>query len=130
MSFDRRRSDRNTGRELDRDTAEDLLKGVWRDPMSATHPVAGLLAAATAPPSEHELDGEEEAAAAFRDVRLDSRPRRRSAHGALLQIATAKMIITLAVAGTAAGGAALAASTGHLPTLDSPPMNRDRKSVV
>ncbi|TMR02204.1 hypothetical protein ETD83_12960 [Actinomadura soli] len=123
MSFDRRHGDRTTDRELDEDTAEDLLGGIWRDPKTAAHPVAGLLAAATAPPSERELEGEDAAAAAFRQARLGSRRGRghgRTAHRALLELVTAKAIIALAVAGTAAGGAALAANTGHLPVLESP----------
>ncbi|MFI0480155.1 hypothetical protein [Actinomadura sp. 9N215] len=125
MSFERRRGDRDADRELGRETAEDLLAGVWRDPKTVTHPVAGLLAAATAPPSERELGGEDAAAAAFRQARLSARPRRgrgrRTLRPSLLEIATAKVIIALAVAGTAAGAAALAANTGHLPVLESPP---------
>ncbi|TDB87218.1 hypothetical protein E1264_15285 [Actinomadura sp. KC216] len=124
MSFDRHPSDRNAARDLDEDTAEDLLTGIWRDPETATHPVAGLLAAATAPPTARELRGEDAAAAAFRQARLESRRRGRlgrTAHRALLEIVTAKVVIALAVAGTAAGGAALAANTGHLPVLESPP---------
>ncbi|TDD20081.1 hypothetical protein E1287_41595, partial [Actinomadura sp. KC06] len=124
MSFDRRRGDRRAEWELDGNTAEDLLAGVWRDPLSATHPVAGLLAAATAPPSDQELAGEDAAVAAFREARLSSpRPegRHRTVRRALLEIATAKALIAVAVAGTAVGGVALAASSGHLPALKSPP---------
>ncbi|MFC4056189.1 hypothetical protein ACFOY4_41445 [Actinomadura syzygii] len=124
MSLDRRRGDPSTDRELDLETAEDLLTGIWRDPRSVTHPVAGLLAAATTPPSDQELDGEEAAVAAFRHTQLNARRRRhrgRTAHRVLLPIATAKMLTALAVAGTAAGGAALAANNGQLPVLERPP---------
>ncbi|MFI0408100.1 hypothetical protein [Actinomadura sp. 3N508] len=133
MSFEPRSDGRGADRDLDGDTAEDLLSGRWRDSRAAAHPVAGLLAAAAAPPLDRELAGEEAAVAAFRDAQIAGQRRRgrgRPARQALMRIVTAKAVVALALTGTAAGGVALAAGTGHLPVLEPPSRTRPSASAT
>ena len=105
---------------IDRDTAERMLRGA-RVARRAGGPASGdpltdLLALAAAPARRHELAGEQAALAAFRAARLVPavRPRRPS----MIKTTLAKLLTLKAaavLAATAAGGVALAASTGTLP---------------
>jgi hypothetical protein len=104
---------------FDRDTAEQLLGGLPTSrPAGGSNALADLLAAAAAPARNHELAREEEAIAAFRAARLSPvpQPRRRPMiRTSLARVLTLK-IAAAATAALAAGGVALAASTGHLPS--------------
>jgi len=108
--------------QIDRETAEQLLRG--RPAGSGVpEPLAALLAAASAPAREHELAGEHAALAAFREARLDQMAGER--HPSMTRTAFNRLFsLRVAVATFAAtatlGGAALAASTGALPTPLSP----------
>lgn len=97
------------GRRIDRHAAEQLLRGA---PAETSDALAGLLAAAAAPPRDGELGGEPAAVTAFLEaVRHDRAPRTRSpsmSKRTLLKVAAA------AVAVFAVGGVA-AAATGALP---------------
>jgi hypothetical protein len=97
---------------LDRDTAEQLLRGRPTGPPDASGALADMLMAAAAPARDHELAGEEEALAAFRNARLTpaTQPRRREM---IARALTLKIAVAAAVA--SAGSFALAAGTGHLP---------------
>jgi hypothetical protein len=110
-----------TGR-IDRDTADALLAGA---PATA-HGLDRLgthLAAATAPGQPHELTGRAAALAAFRAAR--AQPATEQRRTSMIKTALAKLITIKAaavLAVTAAGGVALAASTGALPNpLANPP---------
>ncbi|MCM3920709.1 hypothetical protein ND748_03335 [Frankia sp. AiPs1] len=97
--------------------AERLLRV---DPVNAgigTDPLADLLAAASAPARDGELDGEEAAVAAFREARLVHvpQPRRKSMLKLMLANALTTKIAAAAVGATVLSGAAVAASTGVLP---------------
>lgn len=102
---------------IDRDTAERLLRRASVPPRAGAEPLAGLLAAAAAPPRPDELAGEPAVMAAFRAARLGPVPqtRRRS----MIKMALAKLltlkVAAAAVTVTAAGGVALAATSGNLP---------------
>jgi hypothetical protein len=89
-----------------------LLRGDAANPAADAGPVAGLLAAASAPARARELLGEAEAVAAFCAAHLHpiTRPRRSSMSVTKLLIAKA----ALAAMGLSGGGVALAAATGHL----------------
>ncbi|SMD27496.1 hypothetical protein [Kibdelosporangium aridum] len=113
-------------RRIDRQTAERLLRGGHvRAQAGGSDALSDLLAAASAPPREGELAGEQAALAAFRAARLASvpRPRRRwmLTKTALTKLLTVKIAAT-AVTAVAVGGVAVAAATGNLPTQrgDSP----------
>ncbi|SFW75301.1 hypothetical protein [Amycolatopsis australiensis] len=106
---------KHEGRRLDRHTAEQLLRGAPADVPGA---LAGLLAAAAAPPRDGELGGEPAAVAAFLEAarhthapRPGSPSMRKSTWAKLL---TAK-VAAAAAAIFAAGGVATAAVTGALP---------------
>ncbi|MCK9878510.1 hypothetical protein MXD59_22555 [Frankia sp. Ag45/Mut15] len=97
--------------------AERLLRG---DPTNAgigPDPLADLLAAASAPARDGELDGEQAAVAAFREARLGHvpQPRRKPMLKLMLANALATKVAAAAVGATVLGGAAVAASTGALP---------------
>ncbi|MCM3884525.1 hypothetical protein, partial [Frankia sp. R82] len=97
--------------------AERLLHG---DPTNAgigPDPLADLLAAASAPARDGELDGEQAAVAAFRAARLGHvpQPRRKPMLKLMLANALATKVAAAAVGATVLGGAAVAASTGALP---------------
>ncbi|MGE5290745.1 MAG: hypothetical protein ACM3ML_26850 [Micromonosporaceae bacterium] len=106
---------------LNRQTAEQLLRGQPAGTPTGgpvgTDALAGLLAAAAAPARSHELAGKKEALAAFRAARLSpaTQLRRRPMIGtSIARVLTLK--VAAAAAALAAGGVALAAGTGHLPT--------------
>jgi hypothetical protein len=109
-------STREPGR-IDRRTAEHLLR---QEPMGIRDghpPLAALLTAATVPGRPDELASEQTIAAAFRTAHLSPAPqpgRLSVIKTALLKLLTVK-ILAVAAATTAAGGVALAASTGALP---------------
>ncbi|MFB9307556.1 hypothetical protein, partial [Kibdelosporangium philippinense] len=113
-------------RRIDRRTAEHLLRGEPdREQAAGSDALSGLLAAASAPAHEAELAGEQAALAAFRAAHLApvTQLRRRSMliKTALAKLLTVKVAAT-AVTAVAAGGVAVAAVTGNLPTQrgDSP----------
>lgn len=98
---------------LSRTAAEQLLRGRQARRQASGSALAGLLAAAAAPPRDRELAGEHQAVAAFREARLSpaNNPRRPEMSAAKL-LAVKALIAVLGVSG---GGVALAAATGHLP---------------
>jgi hypothetical protein len=113
-------------RRVDRRTAEQLLRGA-PDPEHGAGPdaLSTLLAAASAPARAEELAGEQAALAAFRAARLADAPQPR--RPSMLKVTLAKLA-TVKIAATAAavlvaGGVAVAAATGGLPTQgnDTPP---------
>jgi hypothetical protein len=100
---------------IDRDTAEHLLAGA---PAARRRvgPLGEYLAAAAAPGTPHELAGGSAALAAFQAAHLqpaDKQRRTSMLKTALAKLLTVKAAALLAV--TAAGGVALAATTGALP---------------
>lgn len=102
---------------IDRATAEQLLRGGPVGAQAAPEDLVDLFAAAAAPASARELAGEPAALAAFRAARLGPvhQPRRRQMiKSTLAKLFTVKAAAALAAA-TAAGGVALAASSGTLP---------------
>lgn len=106
-------------RRVDRRTAEQLLRGA-PDPEhgAGTDALSTLLAAASAPARADELAGEQAALAAFRAARLADAPQPR--RPSMLKVTLAKLV-TVKIAATAAavlvaGGVAVAAATGSLPT--------------
>jgi hypothetical protein len=119
-------------RRIDRRTVELMLDGHPFDAPDRHPPLAGLLVAAAAPGRPAELVSEQECVAGFRAAlprRLDLRsaqtldpdlapvPQTRRLSmikTAVLKLLTVKVVIA-ACATTAAGGVALAASTGNLP---------------
>ncbi|GAA1075465.1 hypothetical protein [Kitasatospora arboriphila] len=114
---------KNRSRRIDRDTAEQLLGGAAvgseAGPASLTGhaALAGLLAAAAAPPADGALPGEERAVAAFREARRTPAPqpgRATMADHARRRTFTLKALVA-AFAVTAVGGVAVAAGTGNLP---------------
>jgi len=103
-------------RQIDRDTAERLLRGVPAT-LRASGPLGEHLAAAAAPAHRHELAGWPAALSAFQAAHLvpATEQRRPSMIKTLLaKMLTIKAAALLAV--TAAGGVALAATTGALPS--------------
>ncbi|WP_206793308.1 hypothetical protein [Amycolatopsis sp. MtRt-6] len=103
------------GRRIDRHTAEQLLRGA---PADAPDALAGLLAAAAAPPRDGELGGEPAAMTAFREAAQHARsPLRRSP--SMIKTRWAKLLTVKVAAAAAAvftvGGVAAAAVTGALP---------------
>lgn len=107
-------------RRIDRRTAEHLLRGEpVRAQAAGSDAVRDLLAAASAPARTGELAREQAALAAFRAAHLTSvpQPRRGSMliKTALAKLLTVKIAAT-AVTAVAAGGIAVAAATGNLPT--------------
>ncbi|MCU7824016.1 hypothetical protein [Kitasatospora sp. DSM 101779] len=114
---------KNRSHRIDRDTAEQLLGGAAvgseAGPASLTGhaALAGLLAAAAAPPTDGALPGEEQAVAAFREARRTPAPhpgRATMADHARRRTFTLKALVA-AFAVTAVGGVAVAAGTGNLP---------------
>ncbi|MEW1909473.1 hypothetical protein AB0442_13605 [Kitasatospora sp. NPDC085895] len=114
---------KNRSHRIDRDTAEQLLGGTAvgseAGPASLTGhaALAGLLAAAAAPPADGALPGEEQAVAAFREARRTPAPqpgRATMADHARRRTFTLKALVA-AFAVTAVGGVAVAAGTGNLP---------------
>ncbi len=101
---------------LDRATAEHLLRGNPAGSDLDGQRLAALLAAASGPPRQHELAGEQAALAAFRRARAHpvGVPRRRPLRTALAKFLTVKLFAGVAAV-TAMGGVAFAASTGALP---------------
>jgi hypothetical protein len=101
---------------IDRRTAERMLDRARAGRPAGGDPLVDLLALAAAPAGRDELAGESAALAAFRAARLApaNRPRRQS----MIKTTLAKALTLKAaavLAATAAGGVALAASTGALP---------------
>jgi hypothetical protein len=110
---------------IDRDTAERLLNGVPAA-LRASGPLGEHLAAAAAPAYRYELAGRSAALAAFRAAQL--LPATEQRRPSMIKTWLAKMLTVKAaalLAVTAAGGVALAATTGALPT----PLT-DRPSVT
>ncbi|MFI6153084.1 hypothetical protein ACIBCA_10355 [Kitasatospora sp. NPDC051170] len=123
----------NRSRRIDRDAAEQLLRGAVGGPSAGQGdsltgpdgpgPVARVLAAAAAPATAGELAGEEAALAAFRAARLASEPvvttpvRRRSMATATLARAFSAKAAATVLGATALCGVAVAAGTGNLPAL-------------
>ena len=104
--------------EIDRVTAERLLRGDTGGPPIGPDALVELLAAAAAPGHLDELVGEQAALTAFRQAHLApvGQPRR----GSMIKVALAKILTTkialAAAAATAVGGGAVAvAATGNLP---------------
>ena len=100
---------------IDRDTAEALLAGV-PEARRGTGRLGEHLAAAAAPGHPHELAGRAAALAAFRAARLHPTPGLRRT--SVIKTAVAKLLTVKAAALLtvfAAGGVALAATTGTLP---------------
>jgi hypothetical protein len=77
--------------------------------------LASLLSAATAPASGRELAGEDDAALAFRYAHLGPAPRSRRSSMSATKLLVAKAV--LAAVGVSGGGVALAAATGHMPSM-------------
>ncbi|MFF5259250.1 hypothetical protein ACFY4C_09925 [Actinomadura viridis] len=100
------------------DAAERLLDGASGDPWTTPEPLVGLLAAASAPARDGELDGEEAAVAAFHTASSRSARaareagRRRSGLTRLLPVRVA--VVALATT-AAAGGVAVAGHVNGLP---------------
>lgn len=106
---------KHEGRRLDRRTAEQLLRGA---PADAPDALAGLLAAAAAPPRDGELGGEPAAMTAFFEaVQHVNAPQPRSP--SMIKSISAKLltakVAAVVAALFAAGGVAAAAVTGALP---------------
>jgi hypothetical protein len=111
-----------TNRRVDRRTVERMLDGGPFDAADRHPPLAGLLVAAAAPGRPIELAFEQACVAGFRAAYLAPVPRTRRLSmikTAALKLLTVKVAIA-AFATTAAGGVALAASTGTLPN----PLNK------
>jgi hypothetical protein len=106
-------------RRIDRRTAEHLLRGApQREQAAGSDPLSDLLAAAAAPAREGELAGEQAALTAFRTAHLADAPqpqRESMLKTTLAKLVTVKIAIA-AAAVVAAGGVAVAAVTGTLPT--------------
>jgi hypothetical protein len=104
-------------RRIDRRTVELMLDGHPSDAADRHPPLAGLLVAAAAPGRPTELVSEQECVANFRAAYRTPVPQTRRLSmikTAVLKLLTVKVLVA-ACATTAAGGAALAASTGNLP---------------
>jgi hypothetical protein len=104
---------KHPGRRIDRHTAEQLLR---RAPVDAPDALAGLLAAAAAPPRDGEPGGEQAAVTAFLEAAQHTRvPRPRSP--SMIKSRWAKLLTAKVAAAAAAifavGG--VAAATGVLP---------------
>lgn len=111
---------------IDRRTAERLLDRARAGRLAGGDPLVDLLALAAAPAGRDELAGESAALAAFRAARpvpADRSRRRSMIKTALAKVLTLKAAAVLAA--TAAGGVALAASTGALPN----PLNGTTQSA-
>jgi hypothetical protein len=104
-------------RRLHRNTAERLVTGAAGVP--DVHPLlSGLLAAAAAPGRPAELTSEQAILAAFQAAWLTPVPRSRRLtmlKATVLKLLTVKVAAAAAITTVAAGGVALAASTGALP---------------
>ncbi len=103
-------------------TAEQLLRGRPVGPLASRDAnrdaLTDLITAAAAPARASELGGEQEAVAAFRVARLT--PATQLRRPSMIKTGMAKLLtlkIALAAAGAlAAGGVALTAGTGHIPS--------------
>ncbi|WP_052433358.1 hypothetical protein [Streptacidiphilus carbonis] len=108
----------NRSRRIDRATAERLLSGGAGGVPAGQDPLADLLNAAAAPAADAEPAGEQAALAAFRAGPLtDVPPVRR---GSMFRPTLAKLLsakVAAAFAATALSGVAVAAGTGHLPSV-------------
>ncbi|HEX6683346.1 MAG TPA: hypothetical protein VF062_11150 [Candidatus Limnocylindrales bacterium] len=109
-------------RDLSREAAERLLSGDSTPPPEGAERLAALLAAAAAPARPDELAGEAAAMAAFR------------AHPPTVRRWSLRRALTIKVAAVvaatvAAGGVALASTTGLLPNPFSPPKVEQSPSV-
>ncbi|MGW3960920.1 hypothetical protein ACWED2_13965 [Amycolatopsis sp. NPDC005003] len=103
------------GRRIDRHTAEQLLRGAPADTPDA---LAGLLAAAAAPPRDGELGGEPAAVTAFLEAARHTSPQLPRSPS-MIKTMWAKLLTVKVAAAAAAvftvGGVAAAAATGALP---------------
>jgi hypothetical protein len=77
--------------------------------------LASLLSAATSPASGRELAGEDDAVLAFRYAHLGPAPRSRRSSMSVTKLLAVKALI--AAVGLSGGGVALAAATGHMPSV-------------
>jgi hypothetical protein len=77
--------------------------------------LASLLTAATAPASHRELAGEDDVVLAFRYAHLGPAPRPRRPSMSVTKLLAVKAVI--AAVGLTGGGVALAAATGHMPSV-------------
>lgn len=105
----------NRSRRIDRHTAERLLRG---EPDGAPEALSGLLAAASAPPRDGELAGEQAALAAFRTARLRPVPQSRRwsmVKTSLAKLTTVKIGVAAAAVLVTIGGVAFATAGGTLP---------------
>lgn len=101
---------------IDRRTAERLLDQVRTGTLTGQPPLAALLAAAAVPGRPQELTGEQYIATAFRTAPATPAPqpgRLSVIKSAVAKVLTVKVMAILGT--TAAGGVALAATTGALP---------------
>jgi hypothetical protein len=100
--------------QIEGSAAERLLTGIASNPLDGTHGLVRLLNGMRSQARPDELAGEALAMAAYRAANLGSvpQPRRRSM---LAKLLTLKAAAAAAVAITATGGVALAASAGVLP---------------
>ncbi len=115
-------------RRLDAHTGEKLLRGRPAGPLANRDALANLIAAAAAPGRDSELAGEQEAVAAFTVARLA--PATQLRRPSMIKTGMAKLLtlkLAVAVGALAAGGVALAAGTGHLPS--QPPANAHASST-
>jgi hypothetical protein len=109
---------KHTGRRIDRRTAERLLRGA---PVDTPDALAGLLAAAAAPPRDGELGGEHAAVAAFAELAHRTPDAGRpSLLSAPKKLFTAK-VAAIAAAIFAVGGVATATVALSVPSGESPP---------
>ena len=110
-------STRRTSR-IDRDTAEQLLRGAAVARPGAAADVARLLSAASAPARARELAGEEAAVAAFRAARfgpIAAPPARSRLQFAGRKLTTLKVAVVTLATTSVLGGVAFAASTNTFP---------------
>ena len=85
------------------------------DLMTDHRALASLLSAATSPASGRELAGEDDAVLAFRYAHLGPAPRSRRSSMSVTKLLAVKALI--AAVGLSGGGVALAAATGHMPSV-------------
>ena len=106
-------------RRIDRDTAEQLLRGAPAGSRAGSEPLVELFAAAAAPAGAAELGGEQAAMAAFRAARpyaVQQTGRRSMLKTTVAKMLTVKAVAAAIAVGAVGGGVALAASNGALPS--------------
>jgi hypothetical protein len=127
-------------RQIDRDTAERLLRGAEAGGHSAGNDaVAGVLAAIAVPThtvsAEHVLAGEEEAVTAFREARVGhalAAPKKSVVKVAVASLLTWKALAAAGITASAIGGAAIVGGGepgSAPPTSDAPTASRSPSST-